>query len=223
MKTLTFALLAFCTSRLVSAAEPPAVIVERVLGAAHGVLSPLSGPEVAQALDVVRQNPSAYVPLLTDALTPERISSSEETELRAKNGAYALANAGGEAGRQSLASSFQSIVTKIDASEAALQSAGKKAKRPNAPALIAQRQAIDRLVHAQAAILSALGLVKDARLRDVVLGRIEHDDYSSQLRSLQYLEQTSKGDPQVKERLKPLLKDPSSPIAKNPLLHTLTQ
>jgi hypothetical protein len=222
MKLVAFVTILFCAPICLAQAETSANTVDILVGAPHG-LSWESGPDVERRLELVKQHPEAYIPLLEARFDAAELASDEGGEAirRSENAAQVLAQAGGDAGRTALAAQLSPMETAYDIEGAKLDALATSNVRHTE--LIAQSQRVSRLARVQTGIIFAFMSVKDPRLRDTLLKRMRRENYAMQSVYLTYFEQTAKGDPVMREQLRPLLEARDSSLFNSPRLRALIE
>jgi hypothetical protein len=205
-------------------ARSPEQTADLLSRASHG-FTPLSGIEVLEMLEEAKRSPGIFVPLLSVHLRAASITRASEpniADLQAGNSVAVLAQLG-EQGRAALASAWRELQAALDEEERALGERAKVLGPGRHPELEARRAKADRLIGVQLAIVYGLASAGDARLRDDLLARFDQDDFTRQTWSIEYFENTAKGDPKVKEKLRPYFESPGSRHHGSPRLRAILE
>jgi hypothetical protein len=178
-------------------------------------------PALSRQLELLHRNPAPYIPLLGAKLQPTVVANGDTNTVReAEIAAGLLVRDCGDAGRSVAAQHFDRLHTQ--AREIGVRLSHPAAKDPKARAAdveLAQRE--DRLILVARAIVAEFAQARDPRLRDLLVARFATDDYSTQLRSLQYFEAATRDDPKVHALLRQQYETKQSGFYQSPRVRAL--
>lgn len=194
----------------------PAEAVDLLVQSHHGA-SELAGPEMRQLWEEVRRNPQPYLAPLRARVSLELLEVTQEPRAHQAtlSAASYLIVLGGEGERQRVVALLRELQREQDALSARIAAAARVRPLTAMPAeermsfwALVGRQ--NRLLDTEGFLLRAIAAVGDARLRDLLLPRLE----SSELREayIDYLATTGRQDPVVRARLRKMLEAPASPV-----------
>lgn len=201
----------------------PEEVIGKLVTAPHG-LTWESGPEIADLLAQVQQNPASYIPYLIEKLTIDRFDT---TDLRqAEIAAMALVEAGGNTGRTELRSRLNELYNYSDQLQAQLNEhlngTNVEAALPSAVAaeVIELRLRLDLLGRIERTIVNSYANAQDPRLKNLILERLKGEgDVSNQLTYILYFQQNSNSiDNEVRKQIEVLLNDTHSEFYNSSLL-----
>jgi hypothetical protein len=204
-----------------AATPPPEQAVEQLIHAHHG-LTALSGKEIMETWEEVRRNPKPYIPFLKVRVSLEHLEATHDVgQFRGiLNSAHILILLGGNEEREFLVAQLKQLHQKRDELSTLV-----KSRAPGRGASLSPREEESfrelvrhrgRVTQLENAILMGFAEAGDARLRDTLLPRLDHDK-DMRDRYIEYFEATGRKDPVVRAHLKKLLEDPGSPVTEQHL------
>ncbi|RKG85081.1 hypothetical protein D7V88_20630 [Corallococcus terminator] len=198
-----------------------------MLHANHGI-SELSGEEMRQSWEAVRRNPQPHLPYLRSRATLSQLDAAQDPlafQASLKAISYLLV-LGQDAERQQVVELLREVQREQDVVSAQVATLARgrniaSMSPDEQPGYRAQVVRMNRLLDAEGFIVRAFAAVGDARLRDLLLPRLD----SSELRNgyIDYLTTTGLQDPVVRARLKMMLEGSPSPVTEQHLRRFFAQ